>query len=272
LKIGSDSVKGLLDISKNIGFIDYEQIGSDELIFNGNLFRNTDINKINRVLDALILPETNRYKEIDGLLNKSACVPLDEVVQIGGTDLVNKLQGIGLLDINTVSNEHGEYYFVTKPSTFCKFTNSIVDDAFDLAKVFVTSLTYGMVRSSYSRGRITMIEALMLKLIAGEWVGPATAIGQDYKILELRGVLEVKPSRNGMFNMRLLKKDVGNLALSVIREGTTAGNIISQIPGASVVNYVHPERNRTIKRKNLTKPLKNGIASILDSLRTGSQI
>jgi len=183
--------------------------------------------------------------------------------------LFNKLQSIGLYDVNSVANEMGSYLYATKPSSFCKFTASIVDDAFDLAKAFVTSLTYGMLQSEYSRGRIRMIEVLMGKLISGGWVGPATAIGHDYKMLELKGVILVRPDANGMFNMKLLKKDVGQLALAVIQEGNVASSMLSTIPGASISSYSSPETNRIITRKKATVPIKKGISDLLESIRTG---
>ena len=113
---------------------------------------------------------------------------------------------IGFIDENSIGNEAGTFSFVTRPAAFSKFTNSAADDAFDLAKAFVTSLTYGMTSSPYGRGHIRMIEALMRKLINGTSVGPATAIGQDYKVLEMKGVVEVRPAGDGRFFMRLLKR------------------------------------------------------------------
>ena len=72
-----------------------------------------------------------------------------------------------MFDVNVVGNESGKNYFVTRPAAFSKFTNTIADDALDLAKALVASLTYGMTVSSYYRGRIQMI--------SGGSVGPATA-------------------------------------------------------------------------------------------------
>jgi hypothetical protein len=49
-------------------------------------------------------------------------------------------------------------------------------------------------------------------LIGGRTVGPATAIGADYHVLEQSRVIQLFPAKNGMFNMKLLKKEVGELA------------------------------------------------------------
>ena len=66
----------------------------------------------------------------------------------------------------------------------------MVDDAFDLAKAFVSSVTYGMTKSAYARGQIQMVDALLGALVRGESVGPVRAIAEDYKVLELKGVVE----------------------------------------------------------------------------------
>jgi hypothetical protein len=124
-------------------------------------------------------------------------------------------------------------------------------------------------RDTSGRGRITMIEALMRKLIRGSWVGPATAIGQDYRILEIKGVVKTKALGDGRFYMRLLKNDIGHLALKVILEGEASTDAILQLPPVSANNYKNPESNRTIERKRQAAPLRKGVAGLLNDLRTG---
>ena len=133
----------------------------------------------------------------------------------------------------------------------------------------MTSLTYGMTSSSYGRGRIKMIEALMQKLIDGRTVGPATAIGQDYNVLEMKGVVEVVSEGDWRFYMRLLKKEVGQLALTVITEGEAGGTPLLDMPGVSATKYDGPEANRSIIRRKQAEPLKRGVALLLSDLRTG---
>jgi len=69
--------------------------------------------------------------------------------------------------------------------------------------------------------------------------------------------------------MRLLKKDVGQLALSVIQEGPAVTGMLSIMPSASVSAYAAPEINRSIVRRRATPPIKKGVSDLLDSLRTG---
>lgn len=270
LKLSRKEVGDTLDLATNIGFFDSEPISAQEkLLFNGNLFRRDDARKVNAILSTLKAPEAALLTEVNQKLQETGCLPLETVNRILGQDLFARLHSIGLFDVSVVGNDQGKSYFVTRPAAFSKFSNSIADDALDLAKALVASLTYGMTISSYYRGRIQMVSALMNKLIAGHSVGPATAIGSDYQALELKGVVAVTPADNGMFSMRLLKPEVGRLALAVIEDGDITAESVSHIPGARITEYVAPELNREVQRKNATEAVKLKARNLLQEIRTG---
>jgi len=270
-KLDSTKTNEFLSASEQIGFVDAEGIDSSrKIIFNGNLFRRNEAYKIIAVCSALSESEIRKIQELDETLKNQGCIPVESAHQILEEILFKKLQSIGLYDVNTVENEKGKFNFVTKPAAFSRFGNSAVEDAFDLAKIFVTSLTFGMTQSQDQRGKIKAIERLMQKLINGEWVGPATAIGQDYKVLELRNVIQLKRSKYpNSFYMKLLKKDVGELALKVIISGDISTEAILHLPSASVTSYTSPERNRAYERKQQSPQTQSRIGELLDTLRTG---
>lgn len=269
-QLSKREVSDTLGIATNIGFFDSESISKEEkLLFNGNLFRRDDARKINAILSCLKADEANSLNEVNQMLQQSGCLPIERVHSVLGKDVFQRLHSIGLFDVSIVGNEQGRSYFVTRPASFSKFTNSIADDALDLAKALVASLTYGMTVSSYYRGRIQAVSALMKKLIRGESVGPATAIGSDYQVLELKGVVAVSPASNGMFTMRLLKPEVGRLALSVIEDGDITAESIKQLPGANVTQYIEPESTREVIRRNATDSVKIQARNLLQEIRTG---
>ncbi|EMC2032378.1 TPA: hypothetical protein ACNEIF_003853 [Escherichia coli] len=267
----SDS-ENLLRNCQLVGFIDSEEAFSGEkLLFNGNLFRTDDVNKSYAILNSLNDRDAEKTKEFNLLLSKSGCIDIATANTILGVELLKKLHSIGVLDINQIGNEYGTHYYITKPSAFNKFSSSAIDDAFDLAKAFVTSLTFGMQKSATSRGRITMIEALLRKLINGYEVGPATAIGHDYQILELKGVIKITESgKQGQYYMSLLKKDIGEMALKVITSGDASLQSLNTLPSATVTSYISPEGTRTLERINQPEPLKRNIGEILSQLRKGN--
>ena len=122
-----------------------------------------------------------------------------------------------------------------------------------------------------------MIEELLNALVAGKWVGPIQAIEEDYKILELKHVIEVKwGSKRGWsghlrtgYMMRMLKKEVAALTLQVIKQGDASDQSLSSFPGGSVNKYSGPEVNRErIRRKQLKQSAKS-TNDMLMVLRTG---
>lgn len=256
-----------------IGFVDVEKLGDkDKLLFNGHLFRRDAAKKINAILSSLSQAEEMKLVEFTELLKRQACVPVETARAQLGAQLFEKATAIGLYDINVVSNSTEEAGFVTLPSAFAKFSNSIVDDAFDLAKAFVSSITYGMTKSPYARGQIQMVDALLSALIRGESVGPVRAIAEDYRILELKGVVQVtigtKKGRTGPM-LTLLKKEVGELALQAIREGDVSEHSLTSLPSAVVTKFDGPEHNRERVRRTQTKVSPKATNDMLSVLRTG---
>jgi hypothetical protein len=266
-------IEQLLYDAEQIGFVDFEKIeGGNVLLFNGNLFRRETTNKIKKVMDSLSMADQFKLNELTDELRKKACIPVELARVQLGDKLFSKVTAIGLFDINVVSNSSEEVGFLTLPSAFSKFSNSMIDDAFDLAKAFISSITYGMTKSSYERGQIQMVEALLSALVRGESVGPVRAIAEDYKILELKGVVEVKTgtknNRTGPM-LRLLKKEVGELALQAIRQGDVSEHSLTSLPNAAVTRFNGPEHNRERARRSQIKISPRATNDMLSVLRTG---
>ena len=175
-KLTSRDTVDLFSQCEEIGFIDYENLDNDsKFYFNGNLFRKENIQKTNAILNSLNSDDSRKILEMNELLSKKGCITFEKAKAILGEVLLTKLQSIGMYDFNEVSNSHETKTFVTKPSAFSKYGNPFEEDALDLAKAFVSSLYYGMNFSSSGRGRITMLNALMRKLVNGFEVGQHTA-------------------------------------------------------------------------------------------------
>lgn len=272
-KLGTTDALQVLDDAESIGFVDAESVGSGEkLLFNGNLFRRDSATKIKAVLDSLSAVEHARITDITNRLTAHACIPLQQVESVLGDILFQKVMAIGLYDINVVSNNKEDAGFVTLPTSFAKFSTSMVDDAFDLAKAFVASITYGMTKSSHERGRITQVSALIRALIRGEEIGPVEAIREDYKVLEFKGVVSVRTGTKGGRKgplLKLLKKEVGEMALNVIQTGDTSASSLRTFPTGPASSFRGPEvnRERTRRRQREENPLV--INDMLSALRRG---
>lgn len=265
--INKKAVKSLLEDAEQIGFTDFEPVGSEKLYFNGNLFRSTELRKTRAILDGLKPTDATNLSEVQELLRVQGCMPETQVKEILGDGTFQKLQSIGMFDVNVVENPTESIGYVTLPSAFSKYGGAKVSDAFDLAKALVASITYGIQRSDPARGRIRMVEALLRKLIAGGSVGPADAIGEDYRVLEMRRVIQVTRDRYA-FSMRLLKRDIGELALQVIEEGDVSERSLPHFPGASITTFRAPEEQRVNIRKLPTR----GVDDLLQRLRTARHV
>lgn len=280
-RLSSTEIDSFQTNIEQIGLVDIENVDSENILyFNGNLFKRGNTKKIQLVLSSLSQDEQSKLMIFNQDLDKRACIEVTEAIKILGDGLYSKLSSIGMFDINVVSNEKGEVGFLTKPSSFSKYSSSDVDDAFDLAKAFVSSLTYGMTKSSHSRGNITMIEALLSKLIRGEEVGPVDAIGQDYMVLELKGVVSIRTGTKTNYHgkevtgpmMKLLKKDVGELALQAIKQGNISEQSLISLPGATINKYRGPEINRfNIRKKKQIERTSKDTNDMIMALRTGGQ-
>ncbi len=268
-KLSATQTSDFLLRSEEVGFVDAEGMHVDKLFFNGNLFRRDNIEKVKKVLDSLKEPDQTKIAELDGALRKSGCVSIAETEKLLGTALFEKLRAAGMYDVNHVANPSGEFGFVTRPAAFHKFNDPLVDDAFDLAKALVAALAYGMTQSTSGRGKIEMIALLLKKLIAGGQVGPATAIGEDYRVLETKGVIRVTKAPTYGFTMKLLKKDVGEMALKVLTLGEAAStnSIDRPLPG-KMTGYSGPEKTRSDFRRKQVPASKKMTLDVLETLRT----
>ena len=251
-----------------IGFVDQE--GDDVkniLLFNGNLFKRDSVRKTARVLESLSQSEQSKFTTVKTTIEETGCVGADHCERELGSVLFEKLKAAGVLDVNTVSNEAGEHAFVTLPGAFHKFINPMIDDSFDMAKALVSALSYGKQLRSQSTGRIKSIEWILGALLQGRTIGPATAIGADYRVLEQNRVVELTPAHRGMYNMKLLKHEIGELALSVLKQGDANPESIGVLPSVPMMSYSGPERTRERVRKNQRKPSRQHTHDILSALR-----
>lgn len=269
-KLSSEQMGGFLDQATSLGFIESDGDGSNPLLFNGNLFRRETISKTKRVLDGLQTNEQAAFSDFEGRLKSVGAIRLSEAESILGIPLLAKLRAAGVFDENIVSNEAGDHSFITLPGAFHKFSSPMIDDAFDHAKALVSALSYGMHVSSTARGQIWGVDLLLKKLLREEAVGPAPAIGKDYRALELERVIQITQVGT-KYSMRLLKRQVGEIALQVLQTGSaSAAAVTGAIPGAQVTGYTGPEKARTQfrKRKDL-QPSKAQMRGLLSSVRSG---
>lgn len=274
-KITTTQSSSLIDICKASTIIDEANDSDRSILFNGNTFRNNQYaSKTYRLLEALSSEEKSRIEEAKAKLQDKGAIVDSDLRKILGDNLYTRVMGIGLFDRLEVSNNTESIGYIVFPYTFQKYGRPFEEDPVDDAKALLASLTYGMTRSAPERGRIAFPDALLRKLIAGEEVGGPngiSAIGEDYRELEKRQVVQViqaKASRN-RFRMKLLKPDVGELALAIVRGSSDVAKETVLMDTSIARSFTGPESNRRAIRLKHTFDDNKFVASTLDSIRSG---
>lgn len=271
-KLGKKQNEELFIQVEELGIIDYEKLENNKVYFNGNLFKRDNVSKSQKIFDSLSKEDLMHLKEIEDLIQKEGCVLLEAAKNVLGLILLDKLQAIGYFDFNEVSNTSHTKIYLTKPSSFAKFGDPFEEDILDMAKAFISSLVYGLQLSSSSRGKLqdySMLRNTLRKLIRGERVGPCTAIGEDYKVLEAYRVIILEPAFKNAYFMRLLKRDVAEIALEVIENGELAEQTTLENFNASsnISFYRGPEEIRNEVRAKKKSKVKTDLTDIIRTLR-----
>jgi hypothetical protein len=270
-KLSAAERSDLVNLSKQIGFVDHELARDQTLLFNGSLFKRENAEKSRIILEGLTAVERNNLLDVEGRLTRSGCLPEDTITNILGTALWSKLHQIGYFQVSMVTNERGSTRFVYKPAALVKYVPGGLADMHDDAKALASSLTYGILKSNSVRGRIAMPDKLMGALINRGYVeGWAEAIKQDYQTLERRGVVRVTSSSSGN-RLTLLKPEVGEMARELILRGDASEAAAKAIFGTQAGQFVGPEQARQAARspeklKDIPETAR-ATSKALDSLR-----
>jgi len=233
--------------------------------------------KIAKALRSLSNTERNMVEEIQGLIEENPGFPFETLSRKFPSDILKLMEGVGLLDGITVYSDIGGATFVTLPQLkgISIDVPPLSADAFHKAKVLLSCLRFGEVKSQPWRGRIESHEKMInivKKLVRGEWVGPCTAIGHDYQLLEKDGVITTRPAKGGMYMMRLRQREVGILVkqmLELKRILPEADIELQRVLQKQPVGYIIPEQRRSQILAKQTKTLKDIRERFLQSIRTG---
>ena len=271
-KISRSNTSSLIDLCRSTAIVDEESHRGRTILFNSNTFRDGQYaSKALLVLDSLTADERAKLTEVNDKLSQNGVLYDAEVRKILGEKLHSRLISVGFFDRMEVSNNSETVGYIASPNDFQKYGRPFEDDPIDDAKALLASLTYGQTRSHYIRGNITMPDALLRALIDGREVGKngVRAIGEDYRELEMRQVVQVIKKGNQRYTMRLLKKDVGELALTIVQGGTAAQEAIL-LDGAPATSFKGPHSVRMDVRTKNNVSDKHFLVEALDRLRTGN--
>ena len=253
-----------------------DQDHETKLYFNEYAFAE-DPAKIARAIRALNQRDATLLQDILDLVGHYPGYSVETLQNRFPENLVTFAEGVGLIDAVTVHSPIGDTTFATLPQMrgITIDTPMLSVDVFHRAKVLLSCLRFGEIKSTSWRGRIDSTEKLLNivnKLVRGEWVGPCTAIGQDYQLLEKDGVITTSPAGFGMYRMKLRQKEVGMLVKQILefnRAAPEANVELQKLLEKQPIGYTIPEDRRSNIIANSAKGVSEIRAKLLHSLRTG---
>jgi hypothetical protein len=270
--LSAAAVDNLLNVASDAALLDQENYKDKVILFSQNVFRDSGrAKKVYFLLESLGSGDAAKVVEAQALLQGKGAVYEREIVSVLGEELYARLLSVAFFDRMEVNNTTEAVGYVASPDTFQRYGTPFEEDPVDDAKALIASFTYGMVRSYHARGKIVLPELLIRKLVNGGVVGdtwPVRAIGEDYREVEKRGVVQVIPAGHDRFRMKLLKKDVGELALAIIKGQSPAEESLLMRPKVAT-SFRGPEDLRTEVRSKNTITDRRFVTEALDALRSG---
>jgi hypothetical protein len=166
----------------------------------------------------------------------------------GEPDLIDFAVGVGLLDkTQIVTGNDRSREFLTTPHLYGELAAMQGKDVCDRIRLFLDSIRHGEHYGEWYTGRIADPTRLLSKLIDSGEIGPCTAIGRDYQLVEKSGVVNVRPSslRRGQFIMELVQEDTVRLVRDILLQKESYSMGTSAVTGAcNQTDFVSAESSR----------------------------
>jgi hypothetical protein len=228
---------------------------SQAIFYNEHIFQ-TNPTKIVKAIEGLNENEKQIVLEVQNLLRKTPGHPIDSLKRKYAAKIIDIMQGTGLIEALEVSSNYGNASFGTLPQLRLPDlnTSSLLSDIYHKAKLLLSCIRYGQMKSVSGRGRIQDPLLIINALLNNRWVGPCTAIGEDYRILELQGVIETRKFSSGsQYYMRLRQQEIGKLVKDILLYGTMlpdSNSYEKTFAGFQPDQFIIPEmKRRTLETK-----------------------
>lgn len=278
--VAEQSALNTLQCQESLGLVKVDAVDGARFYYNEYAFAGQS-DKITRALKSIPHTMRNHIEEVQALVLEHPGYLREDLERKYPTASLEMMEGVGLLDAVTVESDHGNATFVTSPQAkgITIDVPILSGDVFHKAKVLLSSLRYGELKSTRWRGMIDSTWKMMNivdKLLRGEWVGPCTAIGQDYQLLERDGVIETRPADGrcyqSMYYMKLRQREVGIL----VRQMLQYNRVFPDIPekellfcGRQPREYRTPEDRRCEVLARTTRGVADMRAQLMQAVRTG---
>jgi hypothetical protein len=269
----SDHLLRLIRNFELLGTIKIDNRG-EYLYFNGYQFGDRAHN-IGKCLSALSADKKDQLNQLLEMVSKHPGTPPENVGVPG--DILRLAVGLGLIEESQVHSGANKATFLTTPHfappSVGKETEHLEDDVFHHAKMLLASFKYGELRSSFSRGRIMDPQILIRSLLGRGEIGPCTAIGQDYVLLEGEGVIRTHPAKDkpgNQFYMGLRRSEPAEMVLGLIESGVSGDIDTRSLPRSLLLpgSFQGPETHRPAAFRKTASADGETLERFLRELRT----
>jgi hypothetical protein len=271
-----DKVNRALDLASGYGIVKVIDVhGMGEPIIYSPLIWGDNIGKASRALShldnnkrALLLTLIESIRGYQGGPEEAA---KKWATKNGEPALVEFAVNLGLLDRTEIlTKEGGITSFLTTPHLYGELAATQGKDVCDRIRLFLDSIRHGQHYGHWYTGRIQDPVTLLGKLIDTGEIGPCTAIGRDYVLVERAGVVKVKPSasRPGQFSMHVVQTDTVQLIRDILEKKTQPIDMEFRPQGGTPGQdrFVSAEQTRA-KIGKLPEPMREAEAEMIRKLR-----
>lgn len=218
----------------------------NEIIYSNEYIWAGKQNKIIHSLQSIDIASKDELEQFIDMLQKTQGTSEKQInLNIQLMDLAKRTGIIDPITIKTSRNVEQNFLFTS--NFLCG--DSLIDDIMDDLKLLISAIRFGTKFTQYSRLSDPIL--FLEKLLSGSKVGPHSANGTDYILLESRGIIRVTESQQypGRYFMELIKMDVGAIALNILKssnfeiESSVSSYDFSKDEESSII-YESPESIR----------------------------
>ncbi|MBA4026695.1 MAG: hypothetical protein C0473_00485 [Cyanobacteria bacterium DS3.002] len=260
-KLTESEIADMLRIVTELGILGIakpENVSGEIIYFNGYQFGDK-ARSFGKAFGSLTLEKQQQLDQLLMEVAKQPAIPADSVTV--PAEIVKFALGFGLVDESEVSSPVGIARFLTlprfAPTSIAGNVSVLEDDVFHHAKQLLSAFKFGELKSTFDRGQIMSPLVLVNRLLESGQVGPCTAIGQDYGLLEADGVLQTIKATNKPGDQRFMKlrrKEPAELVRRVLQSNTDQF-IAEQSSGKNLsfpTKYTGPEAHRAANLGNIS--------------------
>jgi len=235
------------------------------------------ISKAGKALANLKSQKRDYLLELLDIVRQNQGLPYKQAVnwakERGQVDLVEFAERIGILDKTQIITRDGQVEaYLTTPHLYGELAANHGKDVCDRIRLFLDSVRHGQFFGECYTGRIQNPVVLLDALLSRGTIGPCTAIGRDYILVEKAGIVNTVESKNrpGRFFMKYVQDDTIKMVRDILEKPLHAGtlHIEPQVNSAIHDRFMSAEETRiTTSMGHLPAPMKEAEESIMKALR-----